>query len=239
LITNKNKKNMKKVIYKFKIGQTVKVTDSGNQYSSWTAKAEYMGLTNWKGGSLRKGQVAKIIIRDIHDDGRTVIYGITCENGSQHIIGEAGLEAYTETFTPKVTISRELLSSYWDNATADQREYLSNNFKLNGETTVEAIVGLHDIACSKWKAIIKKNHPECFPEESKYFDLSHLRTDEDSNRIFTDEQAIACGFENGDFLQVRGRGDYKHKAFYLDDKYDWEILKDASNTLVLLVPTKK
>lgn len=233
---------MKKVIYKFEIGQTVRVTDDGCQYSSWGTKAADMGLKQWKAdGGLRTRQVAKIIAQDIHDDGRTIIYGITREDGSQYIIGEEGLEAYTETFTPQtaITISRELLGEYYDAATEDQRKYMSDNFKLNGETTVEAIIRLHDIACGKWKAIIKKNHPECFPEESKYFDLSHLLEDkEESNKIFTDEQAKACGFENSDFFQVRGHGDYKHKGFYLSDRYDWEILEEASNCLVL-VPTKK
>lgn len=226
-----------KTNFKFEIGQTVIVIDSENQYSIWTAKAEQMGLTNWKGGNLRNGQIAKITVQDIHNDGKTRIYGITCEDGSQHIIGEAGLEAFAPQTSPTITISRTLLGEYYDAATTDQRKYLVDNFKLNGDTTVEAIVGLHDIACDKWKAIIKKNHPECFPEESKYFDLSHLLK-EVSNRIFTDEEAIACGFTNSDFLQVRGVGEYKEKGFYLSDEYNWSIVKDSDNTLVL-VPTKK
>jgi len=59
-------------------------------------------------------------------------------------------------------ITRELLSKYWDAATDAQRTYLNDNFKLDGSTTNEAIIGLHDLACTDWKPTIKKNHPDCF-----------------------------------------------------------------------------
>jgi hypothetical protein len=233
---------MKKVVYKFEIGQTVRVTGAGYQYSSWDAKAQQMGLRKWKeNGGLRCGQNGEIVARDIHDDCRTRIYGITCEDGSQHIIGEDGLESYSGTLTPQsptITISRVLLGEYYDAATNQQRKYLIDNFKLNGDTTVDAIVGLYNMACDKWKPIIKKNHPECFPEENKYFDLSHLTERRDTNRIFTDEQAEKCGFSDAAFFQVRGIGEYKGKGFYLDNDYNWEIVKDSVGHLVL-VPTKK
>jgi hypothetical protein len=233
---------MKKVVYKFEIGQIVRVTNSGYQYSSWDAKAQQMGLRKWKeNGGLRKGQNGEIVAQDIHDDGSTCIYGITCEDGSQHIIGEDGLEIYPGTLIPQsptITISRTLLGEYYDAATNQQRKYLIDNFKLNGDTTVDAIVELYNMACDKWKPIIKKNHPECFPEENKYFNLSHLTERRDTNRIFTDEQAEKCGFSDAAFFQVRGTGEYKGKGFYLDNDYNWEIVKDSDDILVL-VPTKK
>ena len=230
-----------KTDYKFEIGQKVKVIDCDFQYSSWDTKARQMGLKKWKVyKSAYTGKIGEITTQDIHDKDKTIIYGITCEDGSQHIMSEAGLEAYTETFTPQtaITISRALLGEYYEAATTQQREYMSDNFKLNGETTVEAIVGLYDIACFEWKPIIKKNHPECFPEESKYFDLSYLSPSRKYPQIFTDKQAQNCGFENADFIQVRASGKYGNKAFYLHFEYDWEMTKDENGDSIL-IPTKK
>jgi hypothetical protein len=75
------------------------------------------------------------------------------------------------TMSKQIQISRELLNEYYNAATTPQKEYLTKYFKLDGTTTVEAIRGLHDIACEGWKPKIKKNHPDCFPI-TKYFDFS-------------------------------------------------------------------
>lgn len=40
------------------------------------------------------------------------------------------------------------------------------------------------------------------------------------------------------FLLTSLDGDYKGKGFYLNDSYDWEIVKDCNGELIL-VPTKK
>ena len=80
----------------------------------------------------------------------------------------------TETINPTdaITIDRGILNQYYDAATTYQREYLDKHFSLSGKTTVEAITGLYDIACDKWKPIIKNNHPECFPVTKSAIELA-------------------------------------------------------------------
>ena len=230
--------------FKFKIGQTVIVIESGEQYSSWDTKASEMGLKQFiNGASILDGCKGKIAARDIHNcDGR-MIYGITFEDGSQGIFGENGLSDYSGNLSMQVEhiqISRTILNEYYDAATVSQRDYIVANFKLNGETTVKAIQGLCDIACGEWKTIIRRNHPECFPEEIKYFNLLPLVNDNSTADygIFDEETAMKCGFSDDHFLQVRGTGEYENKGFYLHDAYEWRLLKDRMNALVL-IPTKK
>jgi len=62
-----------------------------------------------------------------------------------------------------IKISRNLLNEYYKAATASQQEFINDNFKINGTTTVESIIELRNIACDRWKPIIEDNHPECFP----------------------------------------------------------------------------
>lgn len=80
----------------------------------------------------------------------------------------------TETInsTDTITIDRGILNQYYDAATIYQREYLDKHFSLSGKTTIKAITGLYDIACDKWKHIIKNNHPECFPVTKSAIELA-------------------------------------------------------------------
>jgi hypothetical protein len=136
-----------------------------------------------------------------------------------------------------IQISRTLLNQYYEAATPPQKEYIVNHFKMDGTTTDEAIRGLHEKACSEWKPKIKANHPDCFPEDSKYFDFSKY----DSHLIMIPDAIKALGFgRNSDPIQIRVGVDstYQHKGFWLDDNYDWELVRDNLNALVL-VPTKK
>jgi hypothetical protein len=71
-----------------------------------------------------------------------------------------------------IKISRELLNEYYDAATTFQRDFINEHFKLNGTTTVESIIGLHDLACDTWKNIIKENHPNCFPTTKSAIELA-------------------------------------------------------------------
>lgn len=135
-------------------------------------------------------------------------------------------------------ISSDLLREYWDAATSLQKSFLNDNFTLSGKTTKEAIIKLYDMACSEWKPKIKKNHPDCF-EEDKYFDMSALLLNaaEDNSIIFSDEQATAAGFESRNFIQVRLGGKFKNKALYLGYRYNWELINDDGD--LILLPTKK
>jgi hypothetical protein len=71
-----------------------------------------------------------------------------------------------------IKISRTLLNEYYEAATTFQREFINDNFKVDGTTTVESIIELHNIACDIWKSIIKANHPECFPVTKSAIELA-------------------------------------------------------------------
>ena len=139
--------------------------------------------------------------------------------------------------TTPIQISRQLLNEYYEAATGPQKEYLSEHFKLNGWTTIGAIRGLYDIACDGWKPKIKANHPDCFEPESKEFDFgSYVANNSNILKAGAGEKLGLCN----DFIQVRVDRDsnYHHKGFWLDNKYNWELITDNENEIVL-VPTKK
>jgi hypothetical protein len=71
-----------------------------------------------------------------------------------------------------IQISRTLLNEYYEAATVSQREFINAHFKIDGTTTVESIIGLHNIACDTWKLIIKANHPDCFPVTKSAIELA-------------------------------------------------------------------
>jgi hypothetical protein len=143
--------------------------------------------------------------------------------------------------TKSIQISRELLNQYYDAATIPQREYLTVHFKLDGTTTDEAIRGLHDMACSTWKPKIKKNHPDCFPEDSKYFDFSEFANRGD-DRVVSVDVCKSLGLNDScyGFIQVRvnsGNPETHHRSFYLSEHYNWELKRDRE--AMVLIPTKK
>jgi hypothetical protein len=136
-----------------------------------------------------------------------------------------------------IQISRELLNEYYDAATTPQREYLAEHFKLDGTTTDEAIRVLHDMACNTWKPRIKKNHPECFPEDSKYFDFSAYVSERGNCGVVEHNVAKLLGLSN-DFIQIREWNSLnKRRSFFLSPEYDWELVQDGSAKA--LIPTKK
>jgi len=226
--------------FKFQIGDRVVVSDCGQQYSSYDTMALKMGLNKWNSNrtnSVNNGVVATIVARSVHDDERVLLYGIESLVGTQHVISENGLRLREESNTIK--ISRDTLNSYWDAATTDQREYINKHFQLDGTTTVDAIKGLRNIACDKWKKIIASNHPEVFPEHSKYFDLKGLKRGLNSD-CFTAEELVGTGLNRG-FLQVANavlNGEYRDKGLYLSDLYNWEFHETEYGGWVV-VPTKK
>lgn len=142
------------------------------------------------------------------------------------------------TMSKSIQISRDLLNAYYDAATTPQKEYLTEHFKLDGTTTEEAIRGLHDIACATWKPKIKKNHPDCFPEDSKYFDFSeHVRNSSMGEFIISADVCKSLGFENN-FIQVRNSNnpELDQRSFYLSSAYNWELVQDGP--AMVLIPTK-
>ena len=137
-----------------------------------------------------------------------------------------------------IQIHRTLLNEYYDAATTPQKEYMSKHFKLDGTTTDETIRGLYELACSKWKPIIKANHSECFPEESKYFDFSKHTNLHGCDSIVLGNVAESLGLCRN-FIQVRiSTTENNDRSFYLDRRYNWELIKENEEAMVL-IPTKK
>jgi hypothetical protein len=152
------------------------------------------------------------------------------------------------TMTKQIQISRELLNEYYEAATSPQKAYLSEHFKLDGRTTDEAIRGLHDLACSTWKPKIKANHPDCFPEDSKYFDFSkHANKSRPEKRVVSEDVCESLGLTKGSggFIQVRNNSsnpETHHQSFYLSSYYNWELAQDGTEEgrpVMVLIPTKK
>ena len=141
--------------------------------------------------------------------------------------------------TKSIQITHSLLIEYYKAATTHQKEYLNIHFKLDGTTTDEAIRGLYDLACWDWKPRIKKNHPDCFPEDSKYFDFSNRVDDKGVKGIVSNEVADSLGMKH-DFIQIRSN-DYNQEthycSFYLTTDYDWKLVQDGG--AMALIPTKK
>ena len=156
------------------------------------------------------------------------------------------IEQFRQITTPKpmtksIQISRDLLNEYYEAATGPQKAYLTEHFKLDGTTTDEAIRGLHEMVCDTWKPRIKKNHPECFPEDSKHFDFSNR---DFVRGIVSDTVADSLGMRR-DFIQIRNNSDNPethYRSFYLTSEYDWKLVQDGEETNGMawaLIPTKK
>jgi hypothetical protein len=143
------------------------------------------------------------------------------------------------TMSKQIQISRELLNEYYDASTTVQKAYLSEYFKLDGTTTDEAIRGLHNLACPTWRPKIKANHPDCFPEESKYFDFSkHADKSRQEKRVVSKDVCESLGLVE-DFIQVRHSDSQAldKRSFYLSAEYNWELVQD--DAVMVLIPTKK
>lgn len=143
----------------------------------------------------------------------------------------------SKTEVKTIQIPHSLLIEYYEAATTPQREYLTKHFKLDGTTTDEAIRGLYELACGGWKPKIKANHPECFPEDSKYFDFSKHTNLHGYHNIVSSDVAHSLGLCRN-FIQVRNSDtENSNRSFYLTDDYNWELVKDGG--AMILIPTKK
>ena len=223
---------------KLKIGDKVKVIDTGNFYTTYHDMAEKMDLQHWViGKTLPIGTFATVIAMEDHctfeDD--TVI-GIKTSNNDQFMIGSRGLELIDESIdeikeNQVIKIPRNTLNYYYENATESERIYINNNFKIDGTTTIKALIGLEELVGSALKSIIRNNHPEYF---SKVVNFNTYVTKYGHN-IFTPKQYEALGF-NESPIQIRNFGKYKHKGFYLTSMngVKWEIKEESCGGQVLI-----
>ena len=222
---------------KFKIGDKVKVTNVGGVFSSYQEMAKIMDLKNWNEGNNPKNKSIALIVNVQQHPCfiEKTIYGIESEDGKDYIIGEDGLESVKETKTSDVIkISRKHLNEYYDHSNTEQRNFINDNFKVDGTTTISAIIELERIASDFLKPVIRKNHPECFPTPE--FDFSKY-VNKCNYDILTTEQFKLLGF-NKSPIQIRSCNEYKNKAFYLNnDEIEWKLIKEGN--VQILLPIKK
>jgi hypothetical protein len=119
---------------------------------------------------------------------------------------------------------------------------------------------IHSVACSAWREKLenygKRNILEDYieltqDEVDEMFDArvnsiqydvlsTHLKENDGSVDVASLQLKNGSGFfkdEKG-FLTKRIDGEYENKSFFLNDNYNWEIIKD-SNGMLCLIPTKK
>ena len=223
---------------KFKIGDKVMVINVRECYRYYDEMAKLMGLTNWNEDVIPdKNSEAIIINIEQHPEQNTLVIGIRTKDGKEYIFSETGIKLLEPSKSDNpildvIQISRTLLNEYYDASTDTQRQYINDNFKIDGTTTVDDIVGLEKIACDDWKRTIRINHPECFPKAG--FDFSKFVTIYDSD-IFTKKESKLLGFEESP-IQIRNHGDYRYKGFYLITDVKWELVEDRGAQI--LVPIK-
>ena len=130
-----------------------------------------------------------------------------------------------------------------------------NNMKTNSISRTD-LGNIYDIACNTWKTKLEKlalRNPF-----SDTIELTQSEVDEmfkaatsdqrpvlvnifgeQSNSVdLTELDDIKYEINDNTLLAVRENGEYKNRGFFLNEKYNWEIVKDSFNRLVL-IPTKK
>jgi hypothetical protein len=130
-----------------------------------------------------------------------------------------------------------------------------NNMKTNTISRTD-LGKIHNIACPTWKTKLEKlgsRNPFSGTIELTQSELDEMfkaaTSDqrptlvnifgEQSNSVdLTELNDIKYEINDNDLLAVRVRGEYRDKGFYLNDGYNWEIVKDNYGILVL-IPTRK
>jgi hypothetical protein len=130
-----------------------------------------------------------------------------------------------------------------------------NNMKTNSISRTD-LGNIYDIACNTWKTKLEKlalRNPFSGTIELTQSEVDEMfkaaTSDqrpvlvnifgEQSNSVdLTELDDIRYEINDNTLLAVRGFGEYKNKGFYLNDDYNWEIVKDSFDDLVL-IPTRK
>jgi hypothetical protein len=133
-----------------------------------------------------------------------------------------------------IKISRKHLNEYYDYSDTEQQNFINNNFKIDGTTTVNAIIELEKISGNILKSWIRKNHPKYFLKSE--FDFSNF-AEKYGYHLTTHEEKEMLGFVYCPIV-IKSNGKYKNKGFYLTEEVKWKLVEenDGSQTLV---PIKK
>jgi len=130
-----------------------------------------------------------------------------------------------------IKISRKHLNEYYDYLNTTQRNFINDNFKVDGTTTIGALIELEKIASNSLKPVIRKNHPECFPKPE--FDFSEYKKTYSSD-IFSKEQYKLLGFKESP-IQIRNHGEYHNKGFYLSGEVEWKLEEEYGSQILVQI----
>jgi hypothetical protein len=144
------------------------------QYKSQNTIPEYVECLKDSSNEFTKGRIYKV--RRDHANYYEVEMddkGSTTNGWTKLYFKPSTKEEYekqNQNMEEKINIGMERLVEYYNASTQEQKDYLNENFKLNGDCTKKALIGLRDIACSTWKPKIEANHPEVFKVETNWED---------------------------------------------------------------------
>jgi hypothetical protein len=110
-------------------------------------------------------------------------------------------------------------------------EYMSNGgYNMTFEDSTHNLIELIEKTQTNNEAKMEKI--QTIEEiDAKIAELQELRKELDKSVEVSDKWFVFR-------IQVRNNGEYSYKGFYLSRDYNWEIIKENDNDLVL-VPTKK
>jgi hypothetical protein len=106
-----------------------------------------------------------------------------------------------------------------------------NNITISKDKVLEAAK-----KCPQAKETLKILFPEVF-EDDKYLDLSKLEINS-KEQLFKSASIKQASGINSDFMCIRSSCEYMNKGFWLSSLFNWEIVRDSDDILILL-PTKK
>jgi hypothetical protein len=110
---------------------------------------------------------------------------------------------------------------------------------------------IHSVACSNWKGKLEGMGIRNSLED--YIEVTQSEVDEMFKACTKDQLPIVSKYlkqddgsidletlylRDNEFLTIRSCFEYTNKAFWLNDKFNWEIKKDSDDELCL-IPTKK
>ena len=87
---------------KFKVGDKVRVVDSGKTYTTYVAMFEKMGFNNTESNSFfQQGLIATVFAVAEHEDDGLTLLGLQAANGTQCLISSEGVIMVGTTLTPE------------------------------------------------------------------------------------------------------------------------------------------
>lgn len=183
-----------------------------------------------------------------HYDKNFVSYGLKEFRGETYVLAETNDYQGINYWMFKLSDIERL----WKEQ--NQKQDIKKSFTINAKQAQSII----DIACSAWKKQLaekwannivlnketeiseefyKEMRAACTAPQNELFDKIFGKEDDDSVDLSKIDNSLLRSASKS-MLEVRDSDEYKNKAFYLSDDFNWEIKSDPIG-VVCLIPTKK